>query len=148
VQFFQQEIRNLQKSLADAQARFASTNEELARLSSELAASRREVIGLEGTKGQLAAAMEKLTAALLERDATKAELAAEKNRAEGLAGQLIAQGEELRLIGDQLRWKDAELAAAVAREETVELMHARFDQRFAEQLGRLAPQQSAQAKRR
>lgn len=148
VQFFQQEIRNLQKSLADAQARFASTNEELARLTSELASARREVIQLEGTKGQLVAATERLTAALLERDAAKAGLAAEKNRADGLVGQLLAQSEELRLLGDRLRQKDAELAAAVAREETVQQMHARFDEHLTEQLSRLAPQQSAQSKRR
>jgi chromosome segregation ATPase len=148
VQYFQQEIRNLQKSLADAQARFASTNEELARLASELAASRREVIGLEGTKGQLAAATERLNAALLERNAAKAELAAEKNRAEELAGQVVAQREELSVLGDQVRQKDAELAAAAAREETVEQMHARFDQHLTEQLSRLAPKQSAQSKRR
>ena len=62
VQFSQQEIRNLQRSLPDVQAGFASTNEELARLMSELAATRREVIRLEGTQGQLAPATERLTA--------------------------------------------------------------------------------------
>lgn len=148
VQFFQQEIRNLQKSLADAQARFASTNEELARLMSELAATRREVIRLEGTQGQLAAANERLTVALLERDAAKAGLAAEKSRADGLAGQLVAQSEDLRLLGDQLRKSEAELAAAVARVETAEQLHARFDQHLTEQFSRLAPLQSTQSKRR
>jgi len=132
VQYFQQEIRTLQKSLTDAQARFASTNEELARLARKLAASRREVIWLEGTNGQRAAATERLNAALLARDAAKAELAAEKNRAEELAGQLVARREELSVFGEQLRQKHAELAAAAAREETVALMHARFDQHLAE----------------
>ncbi len=148
VQFFQQEIRNVQKSLADAQARFASTNEELARLMSELAATRREVIRLEGTQGQLAAATERLTAALLERDAAKAGLAAEKDRAEGLSGQLIAQSEELRLLGEQLRQKEADIAAAAAREETVEQMHARFDQHLEAQLSRLVPERSNRARPR
>jgi len=148
VQFFQQEIRNLQKSLADAQARFAATNEEMTRLASELAAARREVIQLEGTKGQLAAATERLTAVLLERDAAKAGLVAEKNRADVLVSQLVSQSEELRLLGEQLRQKDAELAAAVAREETVQQMHVRFDQQLTEQLNRLAPQPPAHSKRR
>lgn len=148
VQFFQQEIRTLQRSLADVQAKFVSANEEMVRMTSELAAARREVAQLEGTKGQLASSEERLTAALLERDAARAALSSEKDRRESLTVQLIAQADQIRLLGEQLREREAAIAAAAAREETVQQMNARFDQLVEAQLSRLVPEQAPRGKLR
>lgn len=146
VQFFQQEIRTLQRSLTDVQAKFVSANEEMARLTSELASARREVAQLEGKKGQLAATEERLTAALIERDAARAALQSEKDHGERLRAQLVAQSEQLRFLGEQLREREAAIAATAAREETVEQLQARFDRHLEAQLSRLVPEQSVQTK--
>ncbi|MFN9573071.1 MAG: DNA-binding protein [bacterium] len=148
VQFFQQEIRNMQRSLSDVQAKYVQANEEMARQTSELAATRREVAQLEGTRGQLVSMTERLTTALSERDAARAAHSSEKSRGDGLAAQVAAQAEEIRVLGEHLRQKEAEIAAATAREETVEQMHARFDQHLEAQLSRLVHDRSKPARHR
>ncbi|MFN9031556.1 MAG: DNA-binding protein [Betaproteobacteria bacterium] len=148
VQFFQQEIRNVQRSLSDVQAKHVQANEEMARLTSELTATRREVAQLEGTRGQLTSTSERLAAALLERDTARAAQSSERARGDDLVAQLAAQVEEIRVLGEKLRQKEAEVAAAAAREETVEQMHARFDQHLEAQLSRLVPERSNRARPR
>lgn len=137
LEYFQVEMRRLQLALNEAQSTCARANEERTRLTTELATARREVSQFEATRGQLVSTNEKLTAALQERDAARAALAAERNRTDELTKQAAANGEELRRLSNLLSEKEAEVAAAKAREEAVEQMQMRFDQQLKAQLGRL-----------
>ena len=74
----QQGIHTLKQQVTEHQTKFVQATQELARLTSELGAARRELAQIEQLRRQLNAASEKLAAAQSERDAAKLEAAARR----------------------------------------------------------------------
>lgn len=137
VQFLQQEVRGLQTALTDAQSKFVTTNEDRARLATELDAARRELQQAGRLKLELTATSERLATAMADREGLSRQLEAERRRSEALTADVLKIKDERQHLDARVRELEAELAAVKARAESTERLHAQIDEQIRAQFGRL-----------
>lgn len=117
-QFLQQEIHGLKQSVTEHQTKFVQANQELARLTTELGAARRELAQSEQTRRRLAAANDKLVEVQSERDTAIANAKHSTARADELAVKLERRDADMQKLEAQIRNLERQLAAAEARQES------------------------------
>lgn len=126
VQFLQQEIHGLKQAITEHQARYVHANQDLARLTSELGAARREASQLEKVRRDLDAAREKLAAACAERDASRLEAEHARSRASETAAQLARSAEHVHSLEGQVGELEREVAGLRARSDSAEQVSAQI----------------------
>jgi chromosome segregation ATPase len=120
VQFLQHENHGLKETLTQAQLKSAEAFQELARLTSELGAARRELTQLEKLKGQLQGANERLATVQSQCDSLIGQLDQEKQRSGALQTDLAREREQLGVVNAQNRVLESDLLTMKVRLETSE----------------------------
>lgn len=120
VQFLQHENHSLKESLTQTQLKSAEAFQELARLTSELGAARRELAQQEKLKGQLQSLNERFVATQGQRDSLGGQLEQEKQRSEALQTELSKATEQKEAISAKNQGLEAELLTMKIQVETSE----------------------------
>lgn len=126
VQFLQQENHGLKLSVTEHQTKFVHANQELARLTAELGAARRELAELGKLRGQVEAAGEKLAAVRFERDALARDADHERRRADQASEDVRSATTRVAQLEGQVRDLEKLLAAAQARHDSTEQVAAQI----------------------
>lgn len=126
VQFLQQEIHGLKQTVTEHQTKSTHAHQELARLTSELGAARRDASQLEKVRRDLDAAREKLAAAGAERDAARVDAEHARSRAGETAAQLEQSGARVKSLEGQVGELEREVAALRARHESADQVSAQI----------------------
>lgn len=126
IQFLQQENHDLKQSVTEHRTKSTLANQELARLTAELGAARRELSELGTLRGQLAAASEKLAALRAERDAFERDVEHQRDRADQARSDLEAAAIRAGQLEGQVRELEKQLAASQARHDSTEQVAAQI----------------------
>lgn len=126
IHFLQQENHGLKQSVTEHQTKSTQAHQELARLTSELGAARRELAQAEKAQGQLMTAREALAKAQVERDALKKDVQLDRQRADQAATDLDKASARLVQVEAQIRDLEKQLAAAQARHDSTEQVAAQI----------------------
>jgi chromosome segregation ATPase len=143
VQFLQQEIHGLKESLTQAQLKSAEAFQELARMTSELGAARRELAQQETLKGQLQSLNEQLANAQNQRDVTGSQLVHEKQRSTSLQLELDTVAAQRVAAEEQVQGLQSELLTMKVRLETSEQVTEKIRLEVAKIIGAAAKKTSA-----
>lgn len=134
VQFLQQEIHGLKEGLSKAQLKSTEAFRELAGLTTELGAARRELGQMEAIKGQLQSLTERLATTQSQRDVLNGQLEQERAKSQSLHADVVQQTAMRTTAEARSRELESEVLAMTVRVETSEKITEQIRNQVAEVL--------------